>query len=170
MIDLAALNIEQAVLLPGIQEAGGKCLKFTLLPRLTSHVRHKAKYLDMKLVAEQSFWFCGGHTISGPARTLKEFLRLLNQSDPKVVVGHAQRGDFSRWIADIFHDHVLASGIRKIEQRFRLGHLRDLTESIAKSIEDRYEFSQWDFGDKMPEGLSGHEDSPRDLIAVAGKP
>ncbi|HYM07713.1 MAG TPA: HAD hydrolase family protein [Terriglobales bacterium] len=150
MIDLAALGMEEAVLLPGIVEAGGKCLKFRLLPRLTSHVRHKAKYLDMQLVMEQGFWFSGEYALSGPARTLSEFLKLLGQVEPAVLSGHARRGDFSRWIADVFHDHALASEIRKVEQRFRLGHIHDLTTSISKLIEERYEFSPRNLVETQP--------------------
>ncbi len=139
---LSSLGIEEAILLPGLQETGLQCLTFKLFPRLTSHVRHKAKYLDVQLLAEQGFWFTdGGGTLAGPARTLKEFLALLQLASPSVLVGHAHREDFSRWIADVFHDHALASEIRKVEQRFRLGHLHGLTESIAKLVSERYEFS-----------------------------
>ncbi len=142
MTDLTSLRLEEAVLLPGMRETGGKCMKFTLFPRLTSHVRHKAKYLDVQLLVEQGFWFTdGGGTLAGPARTLKEFLALLRQVSPAIIAGHAQRGDFSRWVGDVFQDHALASEIRKAEQRFRLGHIHDLTESIAKLIQERYEFS-----------------------------
>ncbi len=54
---LSSLGMEEAVLLPGIEESGNRLLKFKLFPRLTSHVRHKAKYLDVQLLAEQGFWF-----------------------------------------------------------------------------------------------------------------
>lgn len=50
----------------------------------------------------------------------------------------------------VFHDHALASAMRKVEQRFRLGHIRDLTESISKLIEDHYEFSSRNFGEVEP--------------------
>jgi hypothetical protein len=56
-----------------------------------------------------------------------------------VIAGHARRGDFSRWIADVFRDHVLASEVRKLEQRFRLGHINNISDSLAKSIQERYE-------------------------------
>jgi hydroxymethylpyrimidine pyrophosphatase-like HAD family hydrolase len=140
--NLATLSLDEAVLLPGMRETGGQCLKFKLFPRLTSHVRHKAKYLDVQLLVEQGFWFTDDvETVAGPARTLKDFLTLLEHVPPGVLTGHALRGDFSRWIADVFHDHALASEIRKVEQRFRLGHIHDLTESIAKLVQERYEFS-----------------------------
>jgi hydroxymethylpyrimidine pyrophosphatase-like HAD family hydrolase len=142
MSELASLGLDEAVLLPGMLETGGKCLKFKLFPRLTSHVRHKAKYLDVQLLVEQGFWFTeNGKTVAGPARTLKDFLTLLDLVPPVVLSGHAHRGDFSRWIMDVFHDHALASEIRKVEQRFRLGHIHDLTEAIAKLVQERYEFS-----------------------------
>jgi hydroxymethylpyrimidine pyrophosphatase-like HAD family hydrolase len=142
MADLSSLGIDEAVLLPGLQETGGQCLKFKLFPRLTSHVRHKAKYLDVQLLVDQGFWFTGdGKAVAGPARTLKDFLAQLELVPPSVLAGHALRGDFSRWIADVFHDHALASEIRKVEQRFRIGHIHDLTESIGKLVQERYEFS-----------------------------
>ena len=140
--NLGSLELNDAVLLPGMRETGGRCLKFKLFPRLTSHVRHKAKYLDVQLLVEQGFWFSDdAKTVTGPARTLKDFLALLNTVSTEVIAGHAKRGDFSRWIADVFHDHALASEIRKVEQRFRLKHIHDLNESIAKLIQERYEFS-----------------------------
>ena len=39
----------------------------------------------------------------------------------------------------MFHDDVLASAIRKVEQRYRLGHTQNLYLSLAYSIEERYE-------------------------------
>lgn len=140
--NLALLGLDEAVLLPGMPEAGGQCLKFKLFPRLTSHVRHKAKYLDVQLLVEQGFWFTNGAgTVAGPARTLKDFLTLLGLVPPAILTGHALRGDFSRWVAEVFRDHALASEIRKVEQRFRLGHIHDLTESITRLVQERYEFS-----------------------------
>jgi hypothetical protein len=149
MPDLASLGVDEAVLLPGMRETGAQCLKFKLFPRLTSHVRHKAKYLDVQLLVEQGFWFTdNSETVAGPARSLKDFLNLLENVPTEVQARHAHRGDFSRWIADVFHDHALALEIRKVEQRFRLGHLRDLAKSIAKLVQERYEFSP------------GHESEP----------
>jgi hydroxymethylpyrimidine pyrophosphatase-like HAD family hydrolase len=139
---IASLEMGQAILLPGIEEAEGKLLKFELFPRLTSHVRHKAKYLDVRLLMEQGFVFTeNGKYAGGPARTLKEFVSELASCPPAVLDGHAYRGDFSRWIADVFRDHFLASDIRKVEQRYRLGHIHDISDSLVKLIQERYEVS-----------------------------
>ena len=56
-----------------------------------------------------------------------------------VLDGHARRGDFSQWIADAFHDHPLASGIRKVEERYRVGEVEGLRGELVKVIRDRYE-------------------------------
>ena len=139
---LGTLADNEAALLPGIEEAEGKLRRFRLLPRLTPHVRHKTKYLDVQLDGGQEFVFTdNGKAIGPPARSLKQFVLSLANTPATSLDGHARRGDFSRWIADVFHDDRLASDVRKIEQRYRLGHLEDVRQSMARLIQDRYKFS-----------------------------
>jgi len=138
----AGLTVDEAVLLPGIEEAGGKLRRFQLSPRSTIHVRHKAKYVDLQLIEGQGFVFTdNGKAVGTPARTLKEFVASLKTLPLSVLEEHARRGDFSQWIGEVFHDHLLASGVRKVEQRYRLGHTRDLYNALAESIQERYELS-----------------------------
>lgn len=106
------------------------------------HVRHRAKYVDMRLVEGQGFVFTdNGTPIGPPARTLKEFVMALRTLPLSVLDSHALRGDFSQWIGEVFRDHLLASDIRKVEQRYRLGHTRDLYEDLAESIQKQYDLS-----------------------------
>jgi hypothetical protein len=56
--------------------------------------------------------------------------------------GHAQRGDFSRWISDVFGDEPLAVKIRRVEKDFRGGRISDLAESLAAPIHRRYQLRQ----------------------------
>lgn len=136
----ARLAMNEAVLLPGIAEVGGKLRRFQLPPRLTAHVRHQTKYVDLRLMESQGFVFTeSGRPVRAPARSLSEFVSLLKMLPLSVLEGHARRGDFSQWIAEVFHDHRLASDVRKVEQRYRLGHTRDLYNSLADSIQERYE-------------------------------
>ena len=152
----AGLTVDEAVLLPGIEEAGGKLRRFQLSPRSTIHIRHKAKYVDLQLLEEQAFVFTdNGTPVGSPARTLNQFVSSLKTLPLSVLDGHARRGDFSLWIGEVFRDHVLASDIRKVEQRYRLGHTRDLYNALAESIRDRYE---------VPTGVETQEESP---VAVA---
>jgi hydroxymethylpyrimidine pyrophosphatase-like HAD family hydrolase len=139
---LEGLATNEAVLLPGIEEAGGKLRQFKLLPRLTSHVHHRSKYLDVPMIEDHSFVFTDdGNPVGAPARTLKEFVSSLANCPPKVLDGHARRGDFSRWIADVVHDRSLALVIRKVEQRYRLGYIHDIHEALTRPIQTRYEIT-----------------------------
>jgi len=139
---LGALGNSEAALLPGTEEAGGELRRFRLLPRLTPHVRHKTKYFDVQLATGQEFVFTdNGKAIGPPARSLKQFVVLLASTAVTSLGEHARRGDFSRWIAEVFHDHRLASDVRKIEQRCRLGHLDDVRQPLAAVIQERYGFS-----------------------------
>ena len=139
---LKALANSEAVLLPESDEAEGKLLRFKLYPRLTPHVRHKTKYFDLQLQPGGEFIFTDhGRALGPPARSLKQFVFLLSSMPATSLGDHARRGDFSQWIGEVFHDHRLASDIRKIEQRYRLGYLDDVRESIASLIQERYSFS-----------------------------
>jgi len=141
-IALGALATSEAALLPGTEEAEGKLRRFKLLPRLTPHVRHRTKYFDVQLAEGQEFVFTdNGKAIGPPARSLKQFVLLLASTPVTSLGGHARRGDFSRWIADVFQDHRLASDVRKIEQRCRLGYLDDVRQSVATLIQARYGLS-----------------------------
>jgi hydroxymethylpyrimidine pyrophosphatase-like HAD family hydrolase len=136
----SGLTVDEAVLLPGVEEAGGRLRRFHLGDRATGHVRHRAKYVDLLLTVGQGFVFTdNGRPVEPPVRTLNDFVLSLKTLPLSVLDAHARRGDFSQWIGDVFHDHVLASGIRKVEQRYRLGHTRDLYNSVAETIEQRYE-------------------------------
>ena len=137
---LAGLADGEAVLLPTTPEASGKLQRFSLLPRLTAHVRHRSKYLDVPMQVGQEFVFTAdGKPVGSPSRTLQEFVSSLGSVASDVLEGHARRGDFSRWIAEVFQDHPLASDVRKVEQRYRLGYVESLRVELVKAIRERYE-------------------------------
>jgi hypothetical protein len=134
---LGELFIDEAVV--AAKGGQGQLRRFKMLPRLTTHVRHRTKYFDFKVVHGQEFLFTdNGKPIGSPARSLKQFAALLRGYPLSSVGEHAERGDFSRWVANVFYDHHLASDIRKIEQRYRLSHLGDVREPIASLIMARY--------------------------------
>jgi hydroxymethylpyrimidine pyrophosphatase-like HAD family hydrolase len=133
------LAINEAALLPGPAEARGQVRRFRLAPRLTAHVRHKSKYLDVPLLHHQAFVFTD-QSRSGPrARTLKEFMGLLSVLPAGQIQGHLERRDFSRWLADVFRDMPLASHVRRLEGRCEVDDAREIAEEIIQSIRARYE-------------------------------
>ena len=136
---IQGLAINEAAILPG-PVTGGKLLRFGLLPRLTPHVRHRVKYFDVSVGEGEGFVFArNGNPARAPARSLREFVSALTSLPPDVLDGHAKRGDFSRWILDVFRDHPLSSRIRNVEEQYRLGHIRDLAHALPALVRERYD-------------------------------
>lgn len=129
----------EAVLLPGPEEAEGRARRFRMSPRLTAHVRHRTKYLDMPVVETQSFVFDEDGRPGVRARTLKEFTGLLAVLPPERLVGHLKRHDFSRWLDDVFRDHPLAARLRALEDELPRDSPSDIADAIAHAIRARYE-------------------------------
>lgn len=71
------LALSEAALLPGVEESHGAVQRFQIGPRLTSHVRHRSKYLDMPVADAQGFAFSHNGRPGLRARSLKEFVDLL---------------------------------------------------------------------------------------------
>ena len=138
-LDLGRLALGQAVLLPGLEEAGGVVRPFQLASRLTSHVRHRSKYVDVPVPASRAFIFTDKGSQVGSVGTLNEFIAAIAEIRSPVVDDHLRRHDFSRWLADVFGDHLLASEIRRLEDRHRAASIVDIRESIIKAISTRYE-------------------------------
>jgi len=134
---LAGLAPDEAALLPGADEAHGHVRRFTVGPRLTEHVRHRSKYLDMPIDDSQAFVFGEGGRLRPRARSLKEFVSLLDLQDPDAIRGHLRRHDFSRWIEHIFRDGPLAARLRAIEADRECPE--DAVGAIAQAIRARYE-------------------------------
>jgi hydroxymethylpyrimidine pyrophosphatase-like HAD family hydrolase len=139
---LTRLAVDEAALLPGAEEAEGRLRLIRLAERLTPHVRHRTKYLDVPVTDHHAFVFSKNGRPSGErAHTLKEFVDVLGRTDPECLQGHLERGDFSKWIAGVFGDRPLAGRIRKLEESHRLGHVSDINDSIIEAIRARYEFA-----------------------------
>jgi hydroxymethylpyrimidine pyrophosphatase-like HAD family hydrolase len=114
-------------------------LTFVAAPRQTVHVRHLVKYVDSCVPPGREFLFRAedGH-VRGTADSLQSFRRVVATSPDAVLVHHAGRGDFSRWVRDVFADEDLARQLGKIESRWRRGELSDLRRAIVALITARY--------------------------------
>jgi hypothetical protein len=138
---LGRLAIGEAAVLPVTEEAQGDLRRIRLAPRLTPHVRHQAKYIDVPVAESLAFlvWRNGSPT-GRRIRTLREFVDVLETTPTSGLKGHLHRHDFSRWIADVFGDYPLAETIRGMEEQFRRGERPDPTEGMAQVVRSRYEF------------------------------
>jgi hydroxymethylpyrimidine pyrophosphatase-like HAD family hydrolase len=135
------LVVGEAVVLPITEEVGGQLRKIRLAPRLTPHVRHFAKYIDIPVTAGRAFVFWGNGSPTGRrAQTLREFLAIIEQEKASMLDGHLRRHDFSHWIAEVFGDYPLAKTMRSLEDKHRAGKLTDVVARVSEAVRSRYEF------------------------------
>lgn len=140
---LGHLQLGQAVALPITEEAKGQPRLFTIGQRLTPHVRHREKYVDVPVTEPRAFVFSrDGHPPFRKARTLREFVSTLEEAGAASLRGYLTRGDFSRWIADVFGDRSLADELRRHEERYRRGEDADSVPEIAAAIRARYDLTE----------------------------
>ena len=130
----------QAVALPITEEAGGDLRLFNIGRRLTPHVRHREKYVDVPVTEQKAFVFSRPGPVAR-ARTLREFVTTLEPLSSTVLQGYLQRFDFSRWIADVFGDRALAAEIHEQERRYMSGIDLDTIPEIVNAIRGRYDLT-----------------------------
>ena len=141
---LAHLAVGQAIALPITEESGDDLKMFSLGQRLTPHVRHRAKYVDVPVTDARAFQFAANGGPPHRARTLRQFVDALEAAPPASLTRYVQRGDFSRWIADVFGDNALADDLRVEEQRFRASVDTDVVPEIVGAIRGRYDLTEQD--------------------------
>jgi hypothetical protein len=114
-------------------------LTFAPSPRQTPHVRHLGKYADSQVPPSQRFLFRGpdGHVVAA-ADSLSAFRGAAASAPETVLAHHAGRGDFSRWVLDVFGDRTLGHQIRKLEARWTRGEIRDLRPRLLELVALRY--------------------------------
>lgn len=137
---LGHLRVGQAVALPITEEAGGDVRLFSIGHRLTPHVRHRQKYVDVPVVGHHAFVFTAPGRPEVRTRTLRQFVAAMEALAPDVLADYLRRGDFSRWIGEVFGDHSLADDLRRHEARYA-GVDADLVADLAAAIRGRYDLT-----------------------------
>ena len=137
---LGGLALDEAALLPLTDEARGGVLRFKIAPRLTHHVRHRHKYMDVPVPGGRAFVFTRGSVPTGESvRTLRELVEAVARVPADVLDGHLRRGDFSRWILEVFADRELAHEIARVEAGHAAARITDPAVRIARRVAGRYE-------------------------------
>jgi hypothetical protein len=133
------LSTNEAVILPGTDESGSRIRLFRMAQRLTFHVRHQHKYLDVPITPEKEFVFTYQGVPTGQrARSLAEFIIIVSACSTAVLKDHMRRHDFSNWIGGVFGDNSLATQVRQLERRRDLIHGTEIKRSLAKLIGEIY--------------------------------
>jgi hydroxymethylpyrimidine pyrophosphatase-like HAD family hydrolase len=139
---LGHLKVGRAVALPITEESGGELRLFTIAPRLTPHVRHREKYVDVPVSSHRAFVFNANGQPGHRIRTLRQFVSALEHTPPILLAGYIVRGDFSRWIADVFGDRALAAELRALEERYRAGSRTETVPEMASAVRSRYDLAE----------------------------
>ena len=116
---------------------GSKVVTFVAAPRTTSHVRHLRKYADGRLPPHRCFFLRrpDGRLVA-TIGSLGEFVEALDTIDDEVFAFHASRGDFSRWLREVFADRELGGQLAKIERRSNRGELQNLRVDLGRLLAD----------------------------------
>jgi hypothetical protein len=140
---LGRLATSQAVALPITEEAKGQLTLFTLGPRMTPHVRHREKYVDVPVTESRAFVF--GEKGGGPlrrVRTLRQFVGELERPSASLA-GHVRRGDFSRWIEQVYGDFALAEALRTLEHAADAAPGAETLARMVGAIRARYDVTDF---------------------------
>jgi hydroxymethylpyrimidine pyrophosphatase-like HAD family hydrolase len=140
---LPRLRIGQAAALPITEEAGHEVKVFSIAPRLTPHVRHREKYVDVPVSAHRAFVFNSSRQPSPHrVRTLRQFVSELEAAPAAALESYIVRGDFSRWIGDVFGDRALADELRGLEERHRSLARAETLPEMVDAVRRRYDLAE----------------------------
>ena len=102
-------------------------------PRACPHTRHARKYVDTLLPNDRAFFFQhAGDAQPAIAHSITEFAAAVAAVPVVSLAQHLEAGDFSRWVADVIGDTVLAAGLRKLETVVRDGGRPSRAEILAQ--------------------------------------
>jgi hypothetical protein len=139
---LGRLPLGQAVVVPLDKDAAVTLRPFVIGRRMTPHVRHREKYVDVPVTDSRAFRFTSDrHGPPRSARTLREFVAEVERAPAEALCAYLRRGDFSRWIGEVFGDHALASELRDLEERHRHDGEGDLIAEVVAAVRRRYDLS-----------------------------
>jgi hypothetical protein len=99
--------------------------------------------VDVPVPDSRAFVFGSGpRTVTARAHTLREFVTVLDELDMTRADGYLRRGDFSRWVADVFGDRALARELEGHERKYVQSRSEDAVARIGDAIKSRYELTE----------------------------
>lgn len=122
-----------------LKEDGKAPLAFTVGGRQVGHTRHRRKYAEGRVPYDLGFVFRDGQGWVGPhVVSLEELAAELEHAPRLSLAHHAGRGDFSRWVNDVFRDRQLATSVARAERSFDWSSPRAFAQSMRELVALRY--------------------------------
>lgn len=75
---------------------------------------------------------------------MRQFVSEIESAPAALLDGYIVRGDFSRWIGDVFGDRALAEELRVLEERHRTAPRGETIPEIANAVRGRYDLTEAD--------------------------
>lgn len=103
------------------RDAPRRAQAFTVGTRSTPHLRHVHKYDRWPLEEHRCFYFrrSPSELTGATSRSLVSLEDELGHCERATLRHHCPRHDFSRWVADVFHDRPLADRLAEVETTVR---------------------------------------------------
>jgi len=113
-----------------------QAVAFTIGTRATPHLRHLHKYDQRGVEPARQFRFLAGTAAptGAIAANLAELEAELGRCGDEVLRHHCPRGDFSRWVADVFLDQPLAAALRAAEAGLAAGSHQALVDQVRLTL------------------------------------
>jgi HAD superfamily hydrolase (TIGR01484 family) len=118
--------------------ARGKPQHVQVTPASMERRRHKRKYAEGELIAEEHFFFRGPREeLNLRAQNLVIFTQLAEGVDDETWDFHLRRGDYTNWFRHVIKDDELAEAAESVAGQANLSPCQT-RERIREEIEERY--------------------------------
>jgi hydroxymethylpyrimidine pyrophosphatase-like HAD family hydrolase len=119
-------------------DAAREPVRVSVEPSRSERRRHRRKYAQGELLAEENFYFRGPEDkLNLRAQNLVIFLQLAEGVDDETWLHHLRQGDYSRWFRTCIKDEELADDAAAVEQDADLPAAESRAR-IRRAIEERY--------------------------------
>ena len=135
---LAPVSLKPGEALLWARQPEESVAQFRIAPSRTDHIRHRRKYAQGELAADESFYFRGpAGQLNLRAQNLMLFMQLAEGIDDATWMYHLRRGDYARWFRDAIKDEDLAAITAGIETQATLTPAES-RRLIKAAIQERY--------------------------------
>jgi hypothetical protein len=131
-------TLDSGQVLVWLRDGGEAPFRVSVAPPDAERRRHRRKYAQGELIAEENFYFRGPEgKLNLRAQNLVVFMQIAEGVDAETWLYHLRRGDYSRWFRTCIKDESLAEEAAAVEREPNVS-ADDSRQRIFAAIEERY--------------------------------